>query len=213
MHVVMSVLLKGVVFGVAMAAAPGPIFFLIIQRTLAEGALVGFLCALGAVFADAIYASIAAIGLTFIMQFLIAYQSILAMLGGLFLIYLGIGTLFKRVTLNSVEVSDTSYFGALLSTLFLTLANPVTMISYCVMFSALGVGVEEEIGASISLVGGVILGALSVVVLLIIFLSLFRKKMTVRALNIINKVAAVILISFGIVALAQGVFGKSCNLL
>lgn len=213
MHVVMNILLKGVVFGIAMAAAPGPIFFLIIQRTLAEGALVGFLCALGAVCADAIYASIAAIGLTFIMQFLLSYQSILAMLGGLFLIYLGISTLFKRVTLNSIEVSETSYFGAWLSTLFLTLANPVTMISYCVMFSALGVGTEEQSGASISLVGGVVLGALSVVVLLIIFLSLFRKKMTVRALNIINKVAAAILISFGIVALAQGFFGKSCNLL
>lgn len=213
MHIVMSSLLKGMAFGVAMAAVPGPIFFLIVQRTLAEGALLGFLCALGAICADAIYALVAVIGLTFIMQFLLAYQSMLAILGGIFLLYLGITTMLKKVHLRSVTVRDTGLFGAWASTLFLTLANPVTMISYCVMFSALGVGVDDHVGAAFSLVGGVVFGALVVIVLLITFLSFFRKRMTARALNILNKVAAVILMGFGIAALAQGVLGQSCKLL
>jgi len=213
MHIVMSSLFKGMAFGVAMASVPGPIFFLIVQRTLAEGALLGFLCALGAICADAIYALVAVIGLTFIMQFLLAYQSMLAILGGFFLMYLGITTMFKKVHLRSITVRDTGLFGAWASTLFLTLANPVTMISYCVMFSALGVGVDDHVGAAFSLVGGVVFGALVVIVLLITFLSFFRKRMTARALNILNKVAAVILMGFGIAALAQGVLGTSCNLL
>jgi threonine/homoserine/homoserine lactone efflux protein len=213
MHIVMSSLLKGMAFGVAMAAVPGPIFFLIVQRTLAEGALLGFLCALGAICADAIYALVAVIGLTFIMQFLLAYQSMLAILGGFFLIYLGITTLFKKVHLRAVTVRDTGLFGAWASTLFLTLANPVTMISYCVMFSALGVGVDDHVGAAFSLVGGVVFGALVVIILLITFLSFFRKRMTARALNILNKIAAVILMGFGVAALAQGVLGASCKLL
>lgn len=40
---------------------PGPIFFLIVQRTLAEGVAVGLAYALGAVTADLFYALIAAI--------------------------------------------------------------------------------------------------------------------------------------------------------
>lgn len=213
MHIVMSSLFKGMAFGVAMAAVPGPIFFLIVQRTLAEGALLGFLCALGAICADAIYALVAVIGLTFIMQFLLAYQSVLAILGGFFLMYLGITTLFKKVHLRPITVRDTGLLGAWASTLFLTLANPVTMISYCVMFSALGVGVDDHVGAAFSLVGGVVFGALVVIVLLITFLSFFRKRVTARALNILNKVAAVILMGFGIAALAQGILGDGCNLL
>jgi threonine/homoserine/homoserine lactone efflux protein len=213
MHIVMSSLLKGVAFGVAMAAVPGPIFFLIVQRTLAEGALLGFLCALGAICADAIYALVAVIGLTFIMQFLLEYQSMLAVLGGSFLMYLGITTMFKKVHLRAITVRDKGLFGAWASTLFLTLANPVTMISYCVMFSALGVGVDDHVGAAFSLVGGVVFGALAVIILLITFLSFFRKRITARALNILNKVAAVILMGFGIAALVQGLLGQSCKLL
>lgn len=206
MDVVISSLLTGVAFGIAMAAAPGPIFFLIVQRTLAEGLLIGLFCGLGAITADAIYALVAAIGLTFVMQFLLAYQSMLAILGGLFLIYLGIITLFRKVSLNPVAVRDTSLIAAWFSTMLLTLANPVTMLSYCVIFSALGVGAEEQIGAAFSLVGGVIVGALVVVILLITFLSFFRKKMTSRALSVLNKVAGIVLAGFGVVALMQGLF-------
>jgi len=206
MQLEMSLLLKGILFGVSMAVVPGPIFFLIVQRTLAEGMLIGFLCGLGAITADAIYALIAAIGLTFIMQFLLSYQSILAIIGGIFLIYLGFTTLFGKVTLNLTAVRDRSLFSAWLSTMFLTLANPVTMFSYCLIFSALGVGTDDRLSAAFSLVGGVILGALAVVILLIVFLSFFRKKMTVIALTMLNRIAAVILMGFGVVALAQGMF-------
>ncbi len=200
----MSSLLKGVAFGVSMAAVPGPIFFLIVQRTLAEGFLTGLLCGLGAITADAIYALIAAIGLTFIMQFLLAYQSMLAILGGIFLIYLGIVTLFRKIRINHSAVRDSSLFGSWLSTLFLTLANPVTMISYCLIFSALGVEGTEQWSAIFSLVGGVILGALVVLISLILFLSFYRKKMNAGTLSVLSKAAAIILVGFGLVALAQG---------
>lgn len=215
MNIVMSALLKGVAFGITMAAVPGPIFFLIIQRTMAEGLLTGLFCGLGAITADAIYALLAAIGLTFIMQFLLAYQSVLAILGGGFLMYLGITTIFRKVKLDAVAVRDSSLFSSWFSTLLLTLANPVTMLSYCVIFSALGVGADEQLGTVLSLVGGVILGALAVVMLLILFLSFFRKKMTPKALNRLNKVAGFVLAGFGVVALIQGIFqfGGSCQVL
>lgn len=215
MNIVMSALLKGVAFGITMAAVPGPIFFLIIQRTMAEGLLTGLFCGLGAISADALYALLAAIGLTFIMKFLLAYQNVFAILGGGFLIYLGITTIFRKVKFDVGAVRDSSLFSSWLSTLLLTLANPVTMLSYCVIFSALGVGADEQISTVLSLVGGVILGALAVVLLLILFLSFFRKKMTPKALNRLNKVAGFILAGFGVVALMQGIFqfGSSCQVL
>src|SRR5271168_167913 len=97
MDILIIALLKGLVFGFTMAIIPGPIFFLIIQRTLNDGALIGFLCGLGAVTADVVYALIAAVGLTIVMQYLLTYQPIIVLLGGIFLLYLGTKTYFSPV--------------------------------------------------------------------------------------------------------------------
>lgn len=196
--------IKGFTFGVTMAAIPGPIFFLIVQRTLSDGFLTGFFCGLGAVSADALYAFIAAIGLAFVMQFLLTYQTILAFLGSFFLIYLGTTTFLRKLSPYNNTLYDTHLLGAWISTFLLTLANPVTILTYCVIFTALGVNTDHHsITSIIRLISGVITGATAVAFLLTGSLSLFRHKMSYAFLNVINKTAGIILIGFGIVALTH----------
>jgi threonine/homoserine/homoserine lactone efflux protein len=197
-------LLKGFIFGITMAAVPGPIFFLIVQRTLAEGALTGLFCGLGAVTADVTYAIIAAVGLSFIFQFIMQYQSWFAFAGGAFLIYLGVTTYFRKVSTETIVVEDTRFITAWLSTFLLTLANPVTIISYCIIFASFGVDTEnKQYSALGALVCGVIIGATSFVVILISILRYFRKKLSSSMVRTINKIAAIILIVFGIIALVR----------
>lgn len=213
MHILLSTFLQGLAFGFTMAAIPGPIFFLIVQRTLAEGPFTGFCCGLGAATADLIYALIAAIGMTFIMQFLLSYQVAFAITGGLFIIYLGLRTFFRNVTIRTVHITDTRLFTAWLSTLLLTLANPVTIVSYCVIFAGLGIATDNSINATISLLSGVIAGALSMVVMLVGFLSFFRKKVSQKVLINMSKAAGVVLMGFGIAALIRGIhmwFSGAC---
>ena len=62
----MSLFLEGVVIGLAVAAPVGPIGVLCIRRTLAYGRASGFVSGLGAATADAVYGSVAALGLTFV---------------------------------------------------------------------------------------------------------------------------------------------------
>lgn len=213
MHMLVSTFLQGLAFGFTMAAIPGPIFFLIVQRTLAEGPFTGFCCGLGAATADLIYALIAAIGLTFIMQFLLSYQVALAILGGFFIIYLGIRTFFRNVTIRTVHITDTRLFTAWLSTMLLTLANPVTIVSYCVIFAGLGIATGNSLNATISLLLGVIAGALSMVIMLVGSLSFFRKKVSQKVLTVVSKVAGIILVGFGIAAIIRGLhmwYSGSC---
>lgn len=87
----MSIYLRGVLIGV-----------LVIRRTLAAGRATGVLSGLGAATADAIYASIAAFGLTFVSGFLIAQQLGLRLAGGLFLCYLGTGTALWMSSLSTL---------------------------------------------------------------------------------------------------------------
>lgn len=61
-----TLLLKGIILGLSIAAPVGPIGFLCIRRTLAQGRISGLLSGLGTATADAIYSTIAAFGLTIV---------------------------------------------------------------------------------------------------------------------------------------------------
>ncbi len=203
MDIPMLGLLKGIVFGISMAIIPGPIFFLIIQRTLNDGAFVGLLCGLGAITADCLYALIAVAGLTIIAHYLLAYQSLIVLLGGLFLIYLGITTYIRHIEpLNENVITTSGKFHAWFSTFLLTLTNPVTIISYTVIFGGLDVA-SNTLASSLALVFGVIIGALLVVVCLLGTLTYFRRQISLHTLSLINKVAGVLLTCFGIAAVGR----------
>jgi len=204
MHTLLYTFLKGLAFGATMAAIPGPILFLIIQRTLAEGALIGAFCSLGAVTAEALYATVAAIGFSYLMQFLIGYQYIFTGIGGAFLIYLGITTYARTLVFQTVRVQGKGLAAAWSSTFLLLLTNPVTIISYSMIFAGLGIDGQSAAGSTIAaLVIGVILGAASLVGSLILFLHFCRKRLSVATLNLVNKIAGILLIGFGIAALLR----------
>ncbi len=91
-----SFFLKGVILGFSIAAPVGPIGILCIRRTLQFGRFSGLFSGLGAATADSIYAIIAAFGLTFVANFLMAGQFWLRLIGGIFLLYLGWKTFLQR---------------------------------------------------------------------------------------------------------------------
>jgi threonine/homoserine/homoserine lactone efflux protein len=205
---------KGLAFGFTMAAIPGPIFFLIIQRTLNEGLLTGLCCALGAITADTVYALIAAVGLTFIMQFLLAHQALITFVGGLFLLYLAYTTYKRTVRYqSSLEApGKQKLFTAWASTFLLTMSNPVTIVSYCLIFASLGFdALNQNKAALFALVGGVLVGATSVFVILISFLKYFRQHISVSKLQFINKGAAILLFCFGIATLVKSLNTSVCS--
>src|SRR5256714_12250078 len=61
---VFSLLLRGFALGFAVAASPGPIFFLCFRRTVVQGRLAGLFSGFGVATADGFYAAIATFGVT-----------------------------------------------------------------------------------------------------------------------------------------------------
>ena len=88
----LGLLAQGVVLGFSIAAPVGPIGVLCIRRTLQNGFKSGLASGLGAASADAVYGAIAAAGLTLAADFLTNQQAWLGMLGGAFLLFLGVRT-------------------------------------------------------------------------------------------------------------------------
>ena len=133
---------RGLVIGFAIAAPVGPIGMLVIRRTLAEGRLLGLLTGLGAAVADALYGCVGAFGLTFISSFLMGYAFWTKLIGGAFLVYLGISTFRSKAREESTGASNVRYATAFLSTMVLTLANPATILSFMAVFAGLGLGAK-----------------------------------------------------------------------
>ncbi|WP_017306794.1 LysE family translocator [Spirulina subsalsa] len=199
--------LQGMVFGFAIAAPIGAIGFLCIQRTLNHGRLIGLLSGLGAATADGIYGCIASLGLG-LMNPLLDHQGLLRLLGGLFLVYLGVQTFTSKPPSPDPETlsatASMNGFFAYSSTLFLTLTNPLTIFFFLSIFSGLGLGEHHHFLTAFPLILGVFTGSALWWLLLSSGVNHLRHKVlsntfTVDKLKWINRLSGIILISFAVI--------------
>jgi threonine/homoserine/homoserine lactone efflux protein len=201
-----SFLFKGFIIGFSIAAPVGPIGVLCIRRTLASGRVIGLLSGLGAATADAIYGSIAAFGLSFISNFLVQQQILLRLVGGLFLCILGFRTMLSKPARIDIQANPASWLSAYGSTFFLTLTNPLTILSFAAIFAGLGLlGAKNTYGTPAIMVLGVFLGSACWWFILSGVTSLIKSRLNTTSLIWVNRISGAIILGFGMVAIA-GVF-------
>lgn len=216
----MELFAQGLIFGLAIAAPVGPIGVLTIRRTLVGGFFFGLLSGLGAATADAIYGTIAVLGLTAVSTLLIQYQLALQLIGGLFLLYLGIqairtkpvnskqATTVDQLHNSSFTIHNSPFtpFRAYASTLFLTLSNPITILSFTAVFAGFGLGTHtNNAGSGLMLVSGVFLGSALWWLILTGVITAVRGRLNDSAFRGINIASGLILVGFAI-ALLAGLF-------
>lgn len=193
---------QGLIVGFSIAAPVGPIGVLCIRRTLIEGRLSGFLSGMGAATADALYGCIAGFGLTLVSGLLMQQVFWLRLIGGLFLCYLGVKTFLAKPAEASAPINGKGLLGIYVSTVFLTLTNPATILSFIAVFAGLGLAnVAGNYRAAIAIVSGVFFGSALWWLLLSSGTNLLRDRLTVKHLQWLNRLSGVILLAFGVVAL------------
>jgi threonine/homoserine/homoserine lactone efflux protein len=195
---VSSLLLRGFVLGFAVAASPGPIFFLCLRRTLLRGRLYGLLSGIGVATADAFYAAIAAFGVAAVTTAIAAGRRPLAVLGGLALIVLGARILLDRheKQKEAPAATRTGLVWAYLSTLGLTITNPATVISFAALATTLGLGTAAGLAKPGVLVLGVLLGSAAWWCLLVFTAASLRGRLTptlIRGISTFSGLAIAIL--------------------
>jgi threonine/homoserine/homoserine lactone efflux protein len=200
----LGLFLRGLIIGFSIAAPVGPIGILCIRRTLAEGRASGFLSGLGAATADALYGCVAGFGLTVISGFLVDQRFYIQLIGGIFLLALGIKTLRSVPAEHAAAASGTGLAASYVSTLLLTLTNPMTILSFAGIFAALGVAdTGGDLSAAAQLVFGVFIGSAAWWLLLSGGVGLVREKLSSRRLAWTNRLSGIILVIFGAVAVWQ----------
>ena len=193
-------LFKGFVLGISIAAPVGPLGLLCINRTLNKRFLSGFVTGLGTATGDALYGMITGFGLTAISTFLLENKFWIQLGGVLVLTYLGIKTLTSKPSDKQVTATENKdLLTDFLSSFFLTVTNPMTIIFFIAAFTGLGVVTDgNDLSGSLIFVMGVFLGSAIRWLFLSVMVSMIKHKLSALMLKGINIFSGFIIIGFAL---------------
>jgi len=202
-----SLLLRGLVVGFAIAASPGPIFFLCLRRTLARGWLRGVVAGLGVATGDGTYAALAAFGVAAVTSVLVGQRRWLGLIGGVVLLGLGLRAVLARPASQEPTPAPAASGVAAeyLSTLALTLTNPATIIAFAAVFAGLGLSSTGSVPGATLLVAGVLIGSASWWVVLATIAALARARVTPALIQAISIASGLAIAAFGGLAIISAV--------
>lgn len=188
---------KSVLIGLSIAAPVGPIGLLCIQRTLGQGARIGFISGLGAAMADACYGALGAFGISAITQIFVTLVTPLAFFGALFLAWMGVKILRASAPEHAASAGEpTRALPAFTSVFCLTLSNPLTILSFVAIFATLSSGETMSGADGMVVVLGVFFGSALWWLTLSLGVSCVRHRLGVDAMRWIDRSAGVFLLGF-----------------
>lgn len=198
---------KGLLVGLVLAMMLGPIGIFCIQQTLRKGFAAGFAAGLGAAVADGIYGTIGGFGLTYISDFLLNYHLMLHIIGGAFLASLGFNTFMRKESPVNITVERPNLLGLFTTTLFLTLANPITILA----FTALLASIDIEINGccmpmAVTLFTSIFIGSTCWWFFLATIISMFRTKLSLNFIRQLTMLAGIIIHVFGLLIVAKALY-------
>jgi len=200
-------IMSGVVMGLIAAVPIGPVNLICIRRSFAFGPLNGFVSGLGAALGDGIFAAIMGFGLTWIAQMIEGYATIIEMTGGAMMVWMGYRTFISppvpRCLDTKTDGERTNLVRAMVSTFALTITNPVTLLSFGVMFAGLGglAGGAGSFNDAGFVVAGVVAGSTGWWLALTTIIGIFHTRIDEKAMRIINRACGALVMACGLVVL------------
>lgn len=196
---------KAFAIGLAVAAPVGPMSLLCMRTTLTHGWRRGLAVGGGIAAGDAAFAAVAALGLASVSSFMLANERPLHLAAGLFLIWLGLRSIFAK---RSDEAALTDANGGAIrefaSAALLTLTNPPTIIMFAAVFTALAPREGMSASSAATTVAGVLAGSMLWWCLVVLFASGLHHAIGARARAVIDQVSGVVLVALGATEINRG---------
>ncbi len=196
--------LKALLVGVIAALPVGPIFVMVLQRTLCHGRKAGVVVGLGAATADAIFATVSLLALSLVQHFVEDHQDWLMLGGGLLLGWVGF-RIFRQG--GSVDVppdrEDYSAWTCALQAFLTTLTNPAALAVMLALPALIGLRAEDA-AVPYLLPASVGLGEWMYWLLVVYLLARFVR-IEASTLRKVSRVAGMVMGVFGTVLLIRGI--------
>ncbi len=199
-----EIILKGIILGIAVSMPLGPIGIILVNRTIKRGFLSGFFSGLGMASADSLLAVLAGVGFSVIISFIKEQRFIITIVAGIIIIGVGLKVFLSNPVkdFRNREKANKSLWRDYYSLFMLTISNPYTIFIFVAFFS--GVHINGKIDPGVVpffLIPGILIGAVTWWFLLSYFVSRFKKKIRLRSIVKVNKVAGISIVLLGIIVL------------
>lgn len=198
------IFLKGLAAGLFIAAPVGPVAVLCVKRAMYYGAAGGLAAGLGAAIADAFFGAVAGFGVAVVADWLVSHEDPIRFFGGVILIALGISLVLSRRQAPDKAVSKMGLFSTFFTTFTLTLTNPITILSFLTVFASLGLAsAQMDYATAGILVAGVFLGSAVWWIAISAIVVLARGRIGFEWMPVIKRWSGVLIVGFGIYAIAS----------
>ncbi|MCD6332152.1 MAG: LysE family transporter [Bacteroidales bacterium] len=155
-------LLVGLGLGWIGSIGLGPVTLLVVNRSLHKGWASGYLSGMGASVSDTLYASVAAFGITLLINIIQEYSGWFRLLIAVTLFLIGLFLIFSKPRQNGVHgpSSSKNLWRDFATTLLLSLSNPIMVVVYLGLFGFFNIISEPGTPVRILfLLTGILLGA------------------------------------------------------
>jgi threonine/homoserine/homoserine lactone efflux protein len=209
----------GIIIGVLVAAPVGPVNVLCIQRAIERGFWGGIAAGLGAMLGDGLIALCAAMGVGAISGAVQDHRMVIQAVGGLVLVAFGLKLYFASprfvpvtpVTEHAETLRD--FVWDIPQTFLLTITNPGAVLGLFAIFGGVSTFVEVKSYAdALTIVAAVMGGSLAWWLSLSHLISRFRHRLSLARLQLVNQVAGLLLVGFGVLLIGE-VVAKRLGLL
>lgn len=197
---------KGIMIGLIFGVPIGAVGALTIRRTIFYGKTAGFVSGLGCSSADLCYSCISIFGFSLISDFMLKYQSVITIIGGLFIIAMGIGFIRKKQAAVYEKVSGAKLMSFFASSFMIAITNPATIVTFLLAFSIFDIGKISSIYSGVGVVLGILTGTCIWWSLISIIIGSIRNKITERKLTVINYILGVLVLLFGILVIIKSFY-------
>lgn len=196
-----ALFLKALFVGILVAAPMGPVNVLCIHRTLTRGRLDGFVTGLGGAIGDAVFAVVAAFGLSAAAEFIRDNEIWFRAPGGAFLLAMGVVIWMRHPHIEEEDDGGGGVVRSVISSFFLTVTNPITLAAFAGFFVALDLVTGLRYVAASVVVLGVFTGSALWWLGIVTITGLLHGKIEDRHLERLNRVVAIAIIVFGLYAI------------
>ena len=205
----------GIIIGILVAAPVGPVNVLCIQRAIERGFWGGIAAGLGAMLGDGLIALCAALGVGAISGAVAYHRMTIQFVGGLVVIafalklYLAAPRFVPTVTEEGRAETLRDFVWDIPQTFFLTITNPGAVLGLFAIFGAVSTFVEvESYVDALTIVAAVMGGSFLWWFSLSHLTGRFRHLLTEGRLRLINQVAGLLLLGFGVLLVGEVVLKR-----
>lgn len=198
----------GMLIGVLVAAPVGPVNVLCIQRAVERGFWGGIAAGIGSVLGDGLIALCAGLGVGAVSGAVQSHRATIQVIGGLALIAFGwklfVTTPRIRMTAEVADASLKDFVWDIPQTFFLTITNPGAVLGLFAIFGGVSTFVEVHSTIDVlTMVAAIMGGSMLWWIGLSNLIARHRHRIDANKLRAVNRVAGVVLASFGALLLAE----------